>query len=56
MMGAAVWMVMLGLEQSESLLTNLMNLGILVAVGAVVYGGGAIIAGMPEFRWALGRR
>ncbi|MCH2147835.1 MAG: murein biosynthesis integral membrane protein MurJ [Phycisphaerales bacterium] len=55
-MGAAVGLVMLGLDHSESLWTNLLNLSLLIAVGAAVYGGGAVAMGMPELRWALGRR
>lgn len=55
-MGASVALVMLGLEQSDSLWTNLLNLSLLVTVGAVVYCAGAMMFRMPELRWAMGRR
>lgn len=55
-MGIGVGFVMLGLETGSTFLEHLWQLGILVVVGTVIYGGGAMLLGMPELKWALGRR
>ena len=55
-MGIGVGLVMLWLEPGDSFLDHLMQIGLLVIVGTVIYGGGAKLLGMPELKWALGRR
>ena len=56
LMGIGVGAVMLGLDDPQTFWPRLLNIGILVSVGTIIYGGGAMLLRMPELRLIFTRR
>lgn len=55
-MGAAVWWASTWFDRGTGFVDWIIELAVLVAVGGGVYAIGARVLGMPELRWATGRR
>ena len=48
-------LVMMSLPSGNSWLQQVQSLAVLVAVGSIVFAGGAALLKMPELKWAVGR-
>ena len=55
-MGIGVGAVMLMLQSPDAFWPRLLNIGILVTVGTIIYGGGAMFLRMPELQLIFKRR